>query len=121
GYKAYDHTGAQLNLADASEVIAEISKIDALFDIPVADNDLIQIVDASFDDIYLKRVKEVQIHNEPKKVKIVYSPLHGAGGPVIPKFLQSEGYDIYPYLPQMEVDPTFGTLKSSNPEEAPAF
>lgn len=121
GYKAYDHTGAQLNLSDASQVIAEISKIDTLFDIPVLDNELIKEIDESFDDIYLERVKEVQIHNETKKVKIVYSPLHGAGGPIIPKFLQSEGYEIYPYLPQMEVDPTFGTLKSSNPEEALSF
>jgi phosphoglucomutase len=121
GYKAYDHTGAQLNLKDASEVIREISQIDTLFDIPVTDNQLIHYIDEDFDNIYLNRVKEVSIHHEEKKVKIVYSPLHGAGGPVIPKFLKNEGYEIYPYLPEMEVDSTFGTLKSSNPEEGNAF
>jgi phosphoglucomutase len=121
GYKAYDHTGAQLNLKDASEVIREISQIDTLFDIPVTDNNLIHYIDEDFDNIYLNRVKEVSIHQEEKKVKIVYSPLHGAGGPVIPKFLKNEGYEIYPYLPEMEVDSTFGTLKSSNPEEGNAF
>lgn len=121
GYKAYDHTGSQLNLKDADQVIDEINHIDTLFDIPAIDNELITYIDSSFDDMYLNKVKEVSIHQEEKKVKLVYSPLHGTGGSVIPKFLKQEGYDIFPYLPQMEVDSTFGTLKSSNPEEAQAF
>lgn len=121
GYKAYDHTGSQLNLKDADQVIDEINHIDTLFEIPVTDNDLITYIDSSFDDIYLSKVKEISIHRLEKKVKIVYSPLHGTGGSVIPKFLKQEGYDVHPYLPQMEVDSTFGTLKSSNPEEAQAF
>lgn len=121
GYKAYDHTGSQLNLKDADQVIDEINHIDTLFEIPVTDNDLITYIDSSFDDIYLSKVKEISIHQLEKKVKIVYSPLHGTGGSVIPKFLKQEGYDVHPYLPQMEVDSTFGTLKSSNPEEAQAF
>ena len=121
GYKAYDHTGAQLNLHDADAVIDEIAKIDTLFDIKVLEDEHIHMIDASFDDIYLNEVKKVNIHQEDKKVKIVYSPLHGTGGSVIPDFLKQEGYQIFPYCPEMQVDPTFGTLKSSNPEEAPAF
>ncbi|MDX9692444.1 MAG: phospho-sugar mutase, partial [Acholeplasmataceae bacterium] len=88
GYKAYDHTGAQLNLADADQVISEISKIDTLFDIPVLDSKLIEYIDQRFDQIYLKKLKEVMIHDEKKVVKIVYSPLHGAGGPIIPRLLK---------------------------------
>ena len=121
GYKAYDHTGAQLNLEDADQVIHEISKIDTLFDIKAVDDDHIHMIDQSFDDIYLREVKKVNIHQEEKKVKIVYSPLHGTGGSVIPDFLKQEGYQVYPYYPEMQIDPTFGTLRSSNPEEAPSF
>ncbi|MFA6800763.1 MAG: hypothetical protein WCR19_01490, partial [Acholeplasmataceae bacterium] len=81
----------------------------------------ITYIDESFDDIYLKEVEKIKIYDEEKKVKIVYSPLHGTGGTVIPKFLKSKGYDIYPYEPQMIVDPMFSNTKSSNPEEPDAY
>ena len=42
-----------------------------------------------------------------KKIKILYSPLHGAGGTVIPKLLNEEGYDLVCYEPQMIHDPNF--------------
>lgn len=121
GYKAYDHTGAQLNLDDANQVIDEIAKIDSLFDIPVLENHLIKSIPASFDQIYLNDVKTIKIHEEEKVISIVYSPLHGCGAPVIPSFLISEGYHVTPYLPQSTIDPSFGGTRSSNPEEALAF
>lgn len=121
GYKAYDHTGAQLCPFDADLVISEINGIENPFEIKFLDDEHIHYIDSSFDDIYLAEVEKISIHNLDKKVKIVYSPLHGAGGPVIPKFIKSQGYDIYPYAPQMIVDPDFSNTKSSNPEEAIAF
>ncbi|PKK96536.1 MAG: phosphoglucomutase, partial [Tenericutes bacterium HGW-Tenericutes-3] len=122
GYKAYDHTGAQLAPFDADQVIKEISLISNIFDIDAVDDDHIHYVDQHFDEIYLKDVKTIQINDLiSKPVKIVYSPLHGAGGPVIPKFLKEEGYDIYPYAPQMIEDPAFSNTESSNPEESQAF
>ncbi len=121
GYKAYDETGAQLNPFDAEQVIDEISKIDNPFEIDYVDNDLIHYIDESFDAIYLKEVKKISILDVKKHVKIVYSPLHGTGGPIIPSFLKEMGYDVYPYAPQMIVDPSFTNTKSSNPEEADAY
>ena len=121
GYKAYDETGAQLNPNDAELVISEISKIDNPFEIDYVDNDLIHYIDESFDDIYLKEVEKISIQNVKKNVKIVYSPLHGTGGPIIPPFLKRLGYDIYPYAPQMVVDPAFSNTLSSNPEESDAY
>ncbi len=121
GYKAYDSTGAQLSPHDADLVIAEINKIENPFEIPFIDNELIHTIDESFDDIYLSEVETIRIHNIDKTVRIVYSPLHGCGGAIIPKFMKREGYDIHPYAPQMIVDPTFPNTKSSNPEEPLAY
>lgn len=122
GYKAYDHTGAQLSPHDADLVIAEINAIANPFEIEYCDDDHIHHIDQSFDEIYLADVKTIRINDfEVKPVKIVYSPLHGTGGPIIPDFMQKNGYDVYPYLPQMINDPTFPNTKSSNPEEAKAY
>jgi len=120
GYKVYDQTGAQINPATAKKIINEISKITNPFKIETRDN-LITPIDESFDDIYLDLVKKISIYDEEKQIKIVYSPLHGTGGPIIPKFLKQQGYDVYPYMPQMIVDPAFSNTKSSNPEDAIAY
>lgn len=120
GYKVYDQTGAQINPKTAAEIIAEIEKISNPFDIETLD-DLITDVDDDFDQIYLDAIKDIKIYDEEKKVKIVYSPLHGTGGTIIPKFLQSEGFDVNPYQPQMIVDPSFSHTKSSNPEDRVAY
>lgn len=121
GYKVYDPTGAQVNLDTAEKIISEIGFVENPFEIDVLDNHLIQIVDSSFDDIYLSEVEKIKLTPKDPKIKIVYSPLHGAGGTVIPGLLKKVGYDIYPYAPQMVPDPNFSATKSSNPEEADAY
>ncbi len=121
GFKAYDHTGAQISPKVADMVISEVEKIENPFLIETIDNDLIKTIDEPFDDVYLNLVKNITILNEDKHLKIVYSPLHGTGGTVIPRLLKDAGYDVYPYKPQMMIDPTFSATKSSNPEEAAAY
>lgn len=122
GYKAYDKTGAQLNPYDANRVVEEILKIENIFDVKTLENDLIHYIEDDFDSIYLEDVKKIAVNSdEPRSVKIAYSPLHGTGGPIIPKFLTKMGYDLNIYTPQLMVDPTFSKTRSSNPEEALAF
>lgn len=121
GYKVYDQTGSQVNPDVAQIIIDEIDCIEDIFHIETLDSDLISYVDESFDQLYLNAIRPIKILNETKKIKIVYSPLHGTGGPIIPKFLTEEGYDIHPYLPQMVVDPDFSATESSNPEEKDAY
>jgi len=120
GYKVYDQTGAQINLETANEIIKEISLVKNPFGIETLD-DLITYIDEDFDDIYFNAIKDIKIYDEEKTIKIVYSPLHGTGSTVIPKFLKQQGYDVYPYMPQMEVDPSFSKTKSSNPEDKVAY
>jgi phosphoglucomutase len=121
GYKAYDQTGAQVNPKTADLIIEEINNIKNPFDIETVKNELIQPVDETFDDIYLNAIKDIKINDEAKRVKIVYSPLHGTGGPIIPQFLMDQGYEVHPYTPQMIVDPNFSNTKSSNPEDHEAY
>ncbi|PKK93404.1 MAG: phosphoglucomutase [Tenericutes bacterium HGW-Tenericutes-6] len=121
GYKAYDHTGAQLNLEDAEKVIEEINHIDNPFMIDILDNERIHYIKKDFDEIYLNEVKKIKINDVKKDLKIVYSPLHGTGKDIIPGFLKAEGYQILPYEPQMVIDPNFSQTKSSNPEEKEAY
>jgi phosphoglucomutase len=121
GFKAYDRNGAQLNLKDAEKVIKEIAKIKNPFDIKTEENELIKIIDDSFDYDYLELVKKIKIHDEEKVIKMVYSPLHGTGGTIIPSFLIQEGYHIVPFMPQMAPDPYFSETTSSNPEEKDAY
>jgi len=121
GYKAYDKTGAQLNLVDANRVINEIDAIKNPFEIKCIDNSYINYIDNSFDGIYLDEVKKITINDLKKEIKIVYSPLHGCGGPIIPKFLAEQGYNVFAFEPQMTADPLFSNTKSSNPEEESAY
>lgn len=123
GYKVYDETGCQLVPRLADIVIAEIQHIDDYFSVQFDETSpLIHWIDESFDSNYLDLVKTIQIENIPNKpLKFVYSPLHGAGGPLVPSLLKSLGYDVYPVESQMVNDPNFGATKSSNPEEKIAY
>lgn len=123
GYKVYDETGCQLVPRLADMVIHEIQSIEDYFTIGYDESSSkIHWVDASFDRNYLDLVKTIQIEKLPNKpLKLVYSPLHGAGGPLIPNLLKSLGYDVYPVESQMVNDPNFGATNSSNPEEKLAY
>jgi phosphoglucomutase len=121
GYKVYNARGAQVTLEEANEIIFEVNQIENPFHIEILESDLIQIIDASIEQQYYAEVKNIKINQVDKKLKIVYSPLHGTGGEIIPKLLKDEGYDVFPLASQMIVDPNFSNTKSSNPEDHIAF
>jgi len=121
GYKAYNHLGGQLTLDEADEVIEHVNKVEDIFEDFKMNNSLLNIVDESFDNIYLNEVKKISIKDTKKEPTILFSPLHGTGGQVIPKLLKKEGYNIKVVDEQMNPDPNFSKAKSSNPEEEEAF
>lgn len=121
GFKVYNETGAQLSIDEAELVTEEIELIKSPFNIKTIKSELIYEIKNEIDDIYLSEVKTISIHNIKKEIKIVYSPLHGTGGTVIPKLLKETGYDCNPLKSQMIVDPGFSNTKSSNPEEHIAY
>nr|WIF87879.1 hypothetical protein QOL21_05145 [Acholeplasma laidlawii] len=121
GFKAYNDTGAQLSTDESNKVIEEISKISSPFHIGTLDNHLIHWIGDEIDDIYLNEVEKIAVRHDEKDLKIVYSPLHGTGGTVIPKLLEKTGYTVYSEPNQMKVDPEFSHTKSSNPEDHIAY
>ncbi len=121
GFKAYNHTGAQLNLEEADQVIKAINAIEDVFAIDTMDDSRIKTIDESFDDLYLNQIASVCPLSGNKHLHIIYSPLHGTGGTVIPKLLSEKGYRVEPYAPEMRPDPDFSSVLSSNPEDPRSF
>lgn len=126
GYKAYWEDGAQVLSPHDKGIIDEVNKV-KVEDIKFKGNDdLIQIIGEDVDKVYLEKVKTVCIDPEVIKrqhdLKIVYTPLHGAGRVLIPKALRSWGFDnIHCVEEQMVVDGNFPTVDRPNPEIAEAL
>ncbi len=122
GVKAYDKDGGQLIPELTDILVAEVNNIKNYFEIEETENSLINVVDESFDENYLKEVYKVQLNkNQNKPYKFVYSPLHGTGGTLINQIKKETNYLIYPEENQMVFDGNFSKTKSSNPEDKEAF
>ena len=82
----------------------------------------ITILDEKFDEIYLNKVHELSLSPESVKkhrdMKIVYSPMHGAGVRLVPASLRKFGFtNIIMVKEQAVIDGNFPTVESPNPEE----
>jgi len=128
GYKIYDEKGCQYVPAIADKVVSEVNKVDDIFNIPVADLDVLnalglyKILDNDIDDAFLKEAKSVMLNNDlEKNIKIVYSPLHGTGAEIAKRALTESGFDAHFVEEQMEHDPSFKTVSLPNPEDVKAF
>ena len=126
GYKAYWDDGAQVLAPHDKGIIDEVEKVkieDVKF---AANNDLIQIIGKEIDDLYLDRIKTLSIEpaviERHKDLKIVYTPLHGAGRTLIPESLKRWGFEkVYTVKEQMVKDGNFPTVVSPNPENGEAL
>ena len=130
GYKIYDETGCQLVPKDADQVIAFVDGIDNVFKINTRSATelkaagLIEMIGSEIDTRYIERVKKIEINQDCQKkaLKIVFSPLHGAGNIPVRRVLAECGYEGLSVVEeQCEPDPNFSTVKSPNPEAAAAF
>lgn len=127
GYKAYWQDGGQLVSPHDKNVITEVNKIEDISMVNQKGNDkLLEYLDESFDDIYLGEVAKLSLSPKAIKnnsdLKLVYTPIHGTGGQVIPKFLKKIGFqNVYTVEEQMIVDGDFPTVVSPNPEEPAAL
>ena len=124
GYKAYWTDGAQVTSPHDVNIIAEVEKItDNSQVLTGAAGDRIMILGEEFDKIYLDRIKrDVQLSPESvakfSDMKIVYTPLHGAGMRLVPASLRNFGFtDIIMVPEQAVIDGNFPTVESPNPEE----
>mgnify|MGYP000413344334 FL=1 len=126
GYKAYWEDGAQVLAPHDKGIIDEVGKVtiaDVKFE---GNNDLIQMVGADVDAPYLEQIKSICIDPEVIRhqhdLKIVYTPLHGAGRVLIPQSLKYWGFDnVHCVAEQMVKDGNFPTVDRPNPEFAEAL
>ena len=123
GYKAYWADGAQVTPPHDKNIIAEVEKITSIDQIELGKNpENITILGKEFDEIYLARIKGLSMAPEAvaknHDMKIVYSPMHGAGVKLVPASLRNFGFtNIIMVEEQSVVDGNFPTVASPNPEE----
>ena len=126
GYKAYWEDGAQVLAPHDTGIINEVNKV-KVEDVKFGGNkDLIQIIGAEIDKIYLDKIHTLSIDSEVIKrqhdLKIVYTPLHGTGMMLIPQSLKLWGFDnVHCVKEQMVKDGNFPTVVSPNPENGEAL
>ncbi|MDR1584860.1 MAG: phospho-sugar mutase [Prevotellaceae bacterium] len=127
GYKAYWNDGAQMIAPHDTNVIDEVNAISNVDDIKFAKNEaLIQIIGEDVDKIFIGKVKSLSLSPEAIKrhsdLKIVYTPIHGTGGQLIPRTLREFGFTNIIDVPEQNVvSGNFPTVVSPNPEEPAAL
>ena len=127
GYKAYWEDGAQVVAPHDENIIKEVQKITSFEQVNWNNQDeLIHYIEEDFDSIYLERVKELSLSKDAilsqKSMPIVFSPIHGASGKMVPDALRAFGFEnIQLVKEQAEPDGNFPTVIYPNPEEAEAL
>ncbi|MBR6815438.1 MAG: phospho-sugar mutase [Alistipes sp.] len=124
GYKAYWTDGSQVTSPHDVNIIEEVGKITDNSQVLTGQNaENIIILGEEFDKLYLERIKK-DIQLSPESVakfhdmKIVYTPLHGAGVRLVPESLKNFGFtNLYVVPEQAVIDGNFPTVESPNPEE----
>lgn len=127
GYKAYWNDGGQVVAPHDNNIIAEVQKITSMDDVKWEKNDaLIEYIESDFDQIYLNEVKKLSLspleNGLQKEMPIVFSPIHGASGKMVPAALKTFGFqNIHVVKEQAEPNGNFPTVIYPNPEEAEAL
>ena len=123
GYKAYWTDGSQVTSPHDVNIIAEVGKITDNNQVLTGLNaENIHILGEEFDQKYLAAIKALSLSPESvakyNDMKIVYTPLHGAGVKLVPQSLRNYGFNnIICVDEQMVLDGNFPTVASPNPEE----
>lgn len=123
GYKAYWSDGSQVTAPHDKNIIDEVEKITEVDQVLTGRNPQnIHALGKDFDELYLNKIYELSLSSESVKrfhdMKIVYSPMHGAGVRLVPESLKRFGFTNVQMVPEQAViDGNFPTVESPNPEE----
>ena len=127
GYKAYWDDGGQVVPPHDEGVIEEVRKITSVSQIRFdSKKDRIKIIGKETDELFLKEVVKMSINPEINRkhsdTGIVFTPIHGTGGTLVPAALKLFGFTNIMTVPEQDVvDGNFPTVKSPNPEEPAAL
>jgi len=125
GYKVYWSDGGQIvpphDISIIKEVNAVSGKVLTMSRDEAASKGLLINADKLIDEPYVDLVKSCSfrpelMRSEGKNLKVVYTPLHGAGTMLVERTLGEMGIDVITVPEQREPDGDFPTVAFPNPE-----
>ena len=131
GYKAYGPDGCQLGLKASEYVLSIIEKLDIFNDVKTCDFDTavkegkIKLIGDDVVNAYLDAVQSRSVADSSYNfddMKVIYTPLHGAGNKPVRAILERIGVSNIVIVPEQELpDGNFPTAPYPNPEIREAF
>ena len=133
GYKVYWDDGSQIinpvdkGIMDEVKAITKYSEIKKITRKEAEEKGLFNIIGKEIDDKYIDELKSRVLNpeivkEEGKNLKVVYTPLHGAGGETAKRILKEIGIQNLYVVPEQEKpDGNFPTVDYPNPEAKEAF
>ena len=133
GYKVYGADGAQIVPPDDKDIIAEVraikdySEIKTISEEEAKEKGLYHEIGKEIDDRYIEELKKCVLNpdvikEQGENLKIVYTPLHGAGNEMVQRILRELGFkNVYVVPEQEKPDGDFPTVSYPNPEDPKAF
>lgn len=133
GYKIYGPDGGQMPPKEVQSVVDYRQKVQDIFAIPtksipaMRDEKLLQIIGEDIDEKYLTALKTLNVDHDliakfGHNLKIIYTPLHGAGNVLFRRLFHENGFDnVEVVTEQAIIDPEFSSVPFPNPEFAEAF
>ncbi len=133
GYKVYWEDGAQIVSPRDKDIISKVRNIESFNDIKqitekeATEKGLLKIIDTEMDDKYIEVLKNSVLNpdvmkEQGKKLKVVYTPLHGTGNTIVTRLLTELGLEnVYVVPEQSKPDGNFPTVDYPNPEDPKAF
>ena len=132
GYKVYWEDGAQIVSPHDKGIIEEVNSVKDYATVKrctlseAKQKKLYNVVGKALDKMYIRAIKEQSINKdiikEMKDLKIVYTPLHGAGNIAVQTILEQLGFENIFVVPEQELpNGNFPTVDYPNPEDKKAF
>ena len=133
GYKVYWDDGAQIVEPRDKEIIAKVRAVESFSEIKeiskeeAIERGLFNEIGTEMDDEYISVLKSKILNPEivkeqGKKLKVVYTPLHGTGNTIAGRLFKEIGMEnVYVVPEQKDPDGEFPTVSYPNPEDKAAF
>lgn len=133
GYKVYWDDGAQIVEPRDREIIAKVRAVESFSEIKeiskeeAIEKGLFNVIGTEMDDEYISVLKSKILNPEivkeqGKKLKVVYTPLHGTGNTIAGRLFKEIGMEnVYVVPEQKDPDGEFPTVSYPNPEDKAAF
>lgn len=129
GYKVYWANGAQIIAPHDGGIASAIAQVESANRLPLRSegearaSGLWRDVPENVTRAYLDAILALRIHPElPKDLRLVYTAMHGVGGPWFDAAMIAGGIrDVHPVPEQHVADPLFPTVRFPNPEEPGAM